>query len=66
MACCGSGPYRGVFSCGGKEGVKDYELCKNPNEYVFFDSDHFTESQSISCSAQMEWKWAKWQSKNFV
>lgn len=43
VACCGSGPYRGYYSCGGKRAVKDYELCENPSEYVFFDSTHPTE-----------------------
>uniref|UniRef100_A0A2N9EVM2 Reverse transcriptase zinc-binding domain-containing protein n=1 Tax=Fagus sylvatica TaxID=28930 RepID=A0A2N9EVM2_FAGSY len=33
-ACCGNGPYRGIPSCG----VKEYELCENANDYVFFDS----------------------------
>nr|GEZ09936.1 GDSL esterase/lipase 1-like [Tanacetum cinerariifolium] len=28
-ACCGSGPFRGIFSCGGKRGIPDYELCDN-------------------------------------
>ncbi|KAK9022702.1 hypothetical protein V6N11_002946 [Hibiscus sabdariffa] len=42
-ACCGSGQYRGVFSCGGKRRVKEFELCKNPKEYVFWDSYHLTE-----------------------
>lgn len=36
MACCGSGPYRGVVNCGGKGSVKEYELCGNPSDYVFF------------------------------
>ncbi|XP_031263622.1 GDSL esterase/lipase 5-like [Pistacia vera] len=26
-ACCGSGPYRGISSCGGKRGIEEYELC---------------------------------------
>ena len=43
VACCGSGPYRGVLSCGGKRGVTEYYLCDNPSEYVFFDSGHLTE-----------------------
>ncbi|KAK4269025.1 hypothetical protein QN277_022234 [Acacia crassicarpa] len=38
-ACCGSGPYRGYYNCGGK----GYELCKNATEYVFFDAVHPTE-----------------------
>ncbi|XP_028752109.1 GDSL esterase/lipase 1-like [Neltuma alba] len=42
-ACCGSGPYRGYPSCGGKRLTKDYELCKNASEYVFFDSVHPSE-----------------------
>ncbi|KEH18901.1 GDSL esterase/lipase 1 [Medicago truncatula] len=44
VACCGSGPYRGYFSCGGKREVKDYDLCDNPSEYLFFDAIHATES----------------------
>ncbi|KAG7992190.1 hypothetical protein I3843_02G114900 [Carya illinoinensis] len=43
MACCGSGPYRGVVNCGGKGSVKEYELCGNPSEYVFFDAGHPSE-----------------------
>ena len=54
MACCGSGPYRRYYSCGGKRAVKDYELCENPSDYVFFDSIHPTErfNQIIS---QLMW-----------
>ncbi|KAJ0007696.1 hypothetical protein Pint_30251 [Pistacia integerrima] len=40
MACCGSGPYRGISSCWGERGIEEYELCENPGEYLFFDSDH--------------------------
>ncbi|CAL8130912.1 unnamed protein product [Prunus armeniaca] len=29
VACCGSGQYRGIDSCGGKKGVTEYELCDN-------------------------------------
>ena len=42
-ACCGSGPYGGILSCGAKRGVTDYELCDGVTEYVFFDSIHPTE-----------------------
>ncbi|PQM33892.1 GDSL esterase/lipase 2 [Prunus yedoensis var. nudiflora] len=42
MACCGSGPYRGIMSCGGKRG-SEFQLCDNVTEYVFFDSGHPTE-----------------------
>ncbi|KAL5579644.1 hypothetical protein UlMin_012086 [Ulmus minor] len=39
IACCGTGPYRGLYSCGGKRLVtKEYELCDNPNDYLFFDA----------------------------
>ncbi|XP_028797200.1 GDSL esterase/lipase 5-like, partial [Neltuma alba] len=44
VACCGGGPYRGDYSCGGKRGIEDYELCENVNEHVFFDSIHPTET----------------------
>lgn len=40
MACCGSGLYRGVYSCGGKRGEKEFELCDNVGDYFFFDSVH--------------------------
>ncbi|KAJ1408295.1 SGNH hydrolase superfamily [Sesbania bispinosa] len=43
-ACCGGGPYRGDYSCGGKRGIEEYEVCNNVNEYVFFDALHPTES----------------------
>lgn len=43
-ACCGSGPLRGINSCGGKRGVEEFELCNNVDEYFFFDSNHPTES----------------------
>ncbi|KAH1205117.1 GDSL esterase/lipase 5 [Glycine max] len=32
VTCCGSDP----LICGGKRTVKDYELCENPSDYVFF------------------------------
>ncbi|PRQ20461.1 putative SGNH hydrolase-type esterase domain-containing protein [Rosa chinensis] len=44
MACCGSGPYRGISSCGGKRGgMTEYQLCDNVTDYVYFDSGHPTE-----------------------
>ncbi|KAF7150387.1 hypothetical protein RHSIM_Rhsim02G0226800 [Rhododendron simsii] len=52
-ACCGSGPYRGVRSCGGKRGVKEFELCSNPSEFVFFDSGHPTERLNEQLAQQM-------------
>lgn len=42
-ACCGTGPYRGIHTCGGKTGVTDYELCDNAGDYVWWDSFHPTE-----------------------
>nr|GEZ75500.1 GDSL esterase/lipase 1-like [Tanacetum cinerariifolium] len=42
-ACCGTGPFRGIDSCGGKREVKEFELCDNISDYLFFDSNHCTE-----------------------
>ena len=42
-ACCGTGPYGGVFSCGGTKNVSEYQLCEHPEENVWFDSIHATE-----------------------
>ncbi|CAN4114456.1 unnamed protein product [Withania somnifera] len=50
MACCGTGPFRGINSCGGKRQVKDYQLCKNPKDYVFFDATHPSESTYKQCA----------------
>ncbi|XP_030448224.1 GDSL esterase/lipase 5-like [Syzygium oleosum] len=41
-ACCGSGPYGGVFTCGGKQEA-EYKLCENPEDHVWWDSFHPTE-----------------------
>ena len=35
MACCGSGAYRGI-DCG----IGRYELCSDPDEYLYFDGNH--------------------------
>lgn len=40
MACCGTGPYRGINSCGGRRGIEEYDLCDNVTEYLFFDDAH--------------------------
>ncbi|GAA0171971.1 lipase [Lithospermum erythrorhizon] len=42
-ACCGTGPYGGIFTCGGNKAVSEYQLCENVSDYVFFDSFHATE-----------------------
>ncbi|XP_019168154.1 PREDICTED: GDSL esterase/lipase 3-like [Ipomoea nil] len=47
-ACCGSGPYRGLSSCGGKRGkLKEYELCKDVRDYMFFDNVHLIEKSNL-------------------
>ncbi|KAG7600528.1 hypothetical protein ISN44_As06g046220 [Arabidopsis suecica] len=43
-ACCGTGPLRGINTCGGRMGVsQSYELCENVTDYLFFDPFHLTE-----------------------
>lgn len=43
-ACCGTGKFRGIFSCGGIRPItKEYELCEHVDDYVFWDSNHPTE-----------------------
>ena len=42
-ACCGTGPYGGIFSCGGTKKVGEYQLCDNPDGYIWWDSFHPTE-----------------------
>ncbi|XP_010462303.1 PREDICTED: GDSL esterase/lipase 3-like [Camelina sativa] len=43
-ACCGSGPLRGINTCGNRMGPsQSYELCGNVTDYLFFDSSHLTE-----------------------
>ncbi|XVF01591.1 hypothetical protein REPUB_Repub04eG0101600 [Reevesia pubescens] len=42
-ACCGSGLFGGVYSCGGKRGITEFHLCENPGDYLFFDSYHPSE-----------------------
>uniref|UniRef100_M1A8K8 GDSL esterase/lipase 5 n=1 Tax=Solanum tuberosum TaxID=4113 RepID=M1A8K8_SOLTU len=53
-ACCGTGAFKGINSCGGKRQVKDYELCKNVTDYVFFDASHPTETANQQF-AQLLW-----------
>lgn len=53
MACCGTGRFNGVFSCGGKRLVKEFEVCENPNEFVFWDSYHLTERVNKQMADQM-------------
>ncbi|XP_055960685.1 GDSL esterase/lipase 5-like [Mercurialis annua] len=42
-ACCGTGPYNGIYSCGGNKKIAKFELCENSDEYVWWDSFHPTE-----------------------
>ncbi|KAK2987359.1 hypothetical protein RJ640_023660, partial [Escallonia rubra] len=53
-ACCGSGPYRGINSCGGKRGIAEYKLCANASEYVYFDSNHPSEAANYQV-AKLIW-----------
>ncbi|XP_027162919.1 GDSL esterase/lipase 1-like [Coffea eugenioides] len=53
-ACCGSGPFRGARSCGGRGGFKEYELCDNPQDYFFFDSNHPTQAANQQL-AELMW-----------
>jgi hypothetical protein len=42
-ACCGNGPYGGIYTCGGTKKIKEYNLCDNVEEFVWWDSFHPTE-----------------------
>ncbi|KAK1382036.1 GDSL esterase/lipase 5 [Heracleum sosnowskyi] len=42
-ACCGIGPYGGIFTCGGTKNLTEYTLCESPSDYVWWDSFHPTE-----------------------
>ena len=55
-ACCGSGPYGGVFSCGGTKKVIEYfSLCDNVGEYVY-----------IGFSSFPQFIWSLFQSRSYV
>ncbi|CAK9183780.1 unnamed protein product [Ilex paraguariensis] len=56
IACCGTGDFRGIFSYGGKRPVKEFQLCDNPKEHVFWDSYHLTERVYKQMADQM---WAE-------
>ncbi|XP_020270526.1 GDSL esterase/lipase 5-like [Asparagus officinalis] len=42
-ACCGTGPYGGIYTCGGTKNISVYQLCENVGDYVWFDSIHASE-----------------------
>ncbi|KAK7275518.1 hypothetical protein RIF29_16637 [Crotalaria pallida] len=52
-ACCGWGSFRGEYNCGGKRGDKRFKLCDKPNEYLFWDSYHLTESAYKQLAVRM-------------
>lgn len=54
-ACCGSGPFGGIYSCGGKRGTPEFHLCDNASDYFFFDSYHPNEVASRQF-AELWWK----------
>ncbi|EOA39263.1 hypothetical protein CARUB_v10012268mg, partial [Capsella rubella] len=55
-ACCGTGPLRGINTCGGRVlGLaQGYELCENVTDYLFFDSFHLTEKAHLQI-AELIW-----------
>ncbi|XP_022980654.1 GDSL esterase/lipase 1-like [Cucurbita maxima] len=54
VACCGSGKLRGIQSCGGQDTLKEYQLCENPKEHLFFDSNHGSD-KGYQILAEMIW-----------
>ncbi|CAN8321891.1 unnamed protein product [Cochlearia groenlandica] len=53
--CCGSGPLRGINTCGNRLGPsQDYVLCENVSEYLFFDASHLTEKANRQI-AELVW-----------
>ncbi|KAJ9559940.1 hypothetical protein OSB04_005100 [Centaurea solstitialis] len=54
-ACCGSGPFGGIYSCGGKRGLPEFDLCENASDHFFFDSNRPNEVASRQF-AELWWK----------
>lgn len=56
-ACCGSGAYRGVTNCGveSSTGEREYELCCNPNEYLWFDGGGHNTERANRLFADLFW-----------
>ncbi|KAJ8448292.1 hypothetical protein Cgig2_025216 [Carnegiea gigantea] len=52
-ACCGTGAFRGIFSCGGTRPIKEYELCQDVEGHVFWDSVHLTERTHSQIAEEM-------------
>ncbi|KAI3526238.1 hypothetical protein L1887_05482 [Cichorium endivia] len=53
-ACCGTGRFRAINSCGGKREPPEFELCHNPSDYLLFDPYHPTEAANIQL-AELFW-----------
>nr|GMC84537.1 GDSL esterase/lipase 1-like [Ipomoea batatas] len=65
VACCGSGPFRGDPSCGGKRGMTSYELCPDVNNFLFWDYNHPTEKTN-NLSATLMWDTSPYVTPNNV
>eukprot|EP01018_Ginkgo_biloba_P013940 Gb_05399 [translate_table: standard] len=57
-ACCGAGPFHTAVECGRKipkEKLGQFEpfLCKNPNEFVFWDAVHPTENVYLKVASNI-------------
>ncbi|GMH22027.1 hypothetical protein Nepgr_023870 [Nepenthes gracilis] len=53
IACCGTGPYDGFFTCG-KKGT-DFKVCGDPSDYLWFDAGHHSEKANRQL-AQLFWE----------
>ncbi|KAL2932951.1 GDSL esterase/lipase 4 [Bienertia sinuspersici] len=51
VACCGSGPFNGGFSCQKQE--HSFSVCSNPNDYLWFDAGHTTEKANEQFAKEM-------------
>nr|GMC86522.1 GDSL esterase/lipase 1-like [Ipomoea batatas] len=65
VACCGSGPFRGDPSCGGKRGMPSYELCPDVNKFFFWDYNNPTEKAN-KLSATLMWDTSPYVTPNNV
>ncbi|KAK7854369.1 gdsl esterase/lipase 2 [Quercus suber] len=54
IACCGTGPYRGILSCGNRSVSSKYELCTNTVTLVIMCSS-FRKGQRTTHRANLEW-----------
>lgn len=54
-ACCGSGPFMGSSTCGYRAGTsREFELCENVSDYMFFDGSHTSEKANQQ-TAEFMW-----------